>query len=327
MRINQLRDLIAIVEAGSIRAAARSLGVSQPAMTKSMRQLEDQLHVRLLERTAHGVVPTEAGRAFLARARAAQAELRKGEEELAELTGSRAGAVAFGIGPFSGALLVPDALVWFRRDYPLARVRIVEGIPRALLQLVRDETLDFVVGRKLVVKLDAGVKYRPLFSIHLVVAGRRGHPLNHKQSLRDLIDAPWVTGGDLLEETFVLARLSPPRSIVRCESNSVQLGVLAKTDTLGLLPRPMLRDSFGREFLQEIPTTEQIPPLMLGMFTRAQTRLAPVAAAMAKALTVSARTQATSETARSKAGQQPDAKPVDASDRLPAGLRPPASGR
>jgi LysR family transcriptional regulator of abg operon len=317
MRISQLRDFIAIVEAGSIRAAARSLGVSQPAMTKSMRQLEDQLHVRLLERTAHGVVPTEAGRAFLARARAAQAELRKGEEELAELTGGRAGAVAFGIGPFSGVLLVPNALACFRRDYPLARVRIVEGIPLALLPLVREETLDFVVGRKLV-KLDAGVKYRPLFSIHLVVAGRRGHPLNHKQSLRELVDAPWVTGGDLLEETFVLARLSPPRSIVRCESNSVQLGVLAKTDTLGLLPRPMLWDSFGREFLQEIPTTEQIPPLMLGMFTRAQTRLAPVAAAMAKALTVSARTQVASETARSKVGRQPDAKPVDASDRRQA---------
>ena len=325
MRINQLRDFIAITEAGSIRAAARSLGVSQPAMTKSMRQLEDQLHVRLLERTAHGVVPTEAGRAFLARARAAQAELRKGEEELAELTGDRAGAVAFGIGPFSGVLLVPDALACFRRDYPLARVRIVEGIPHALLPLVRDSTLDFVVGRK--VKLDAAVKYRPLFSIHLVVAGRRGHPLNHRQSLRELVDAPWLTGGDLLEETFVLARLSPPRSIVRCESNSVQLGVLAKTDTLSFLPRPMLWDSFGREFLQEIPVTEQIPPLMLGMFTRAQTRLAPVAAAMAKALSVSARSQAARETARSKAGQQPDAKPVDASARLRAGLRPPASGR
>ena len=299
MRISQLRDFIEIVEAGSIRAAARGLGVSQPAMTKSMRQLEDQLHVRLIERTTHGVVPTEAGRAFLARARAAQAELRKGEEELAELAGDRAGAVAFGVGPFSGVLLVPDALACFRRSYPLARVRIVEGIPYTLLPLVRDETLDFVVGRKQV-KLDAGVKYRPLFSTHLVVAGRREHPLNRRQSLRELVDAPWLTSSppgarDLLEETFMLARVSPPRSVVRCESYSVQLGILAKTDMLGLLPRQLLGDSFGRAFLREIRTTEQIPPLMLGMFTRAQTRLAPVAAAMVRAFTASARTLAASE--------------------------------
>ncbi len=70
MRLNGIRDLVAVVESGSIRAAARKLGVSQPAITKSVRSLETELHLQLLKRTPQGVVPTPAGRALLVRARA-----------------------------------------------------------------------------------------------------------------------------------------------------------------------------------------------------------------------------------------------------------------
>ena len=85
MRLSQIRDFVTVVESGGIRAAARKLGVSQPAITRSVRGLEAELHTRLLHRTPTGVVLTEPGRAFLARARAAQTELRKAEEELDKL--------------------------------------------------------------------------------------------------------------------------------------------------------------------------------------------------------------------------------------------------
>src|SRR5258705_11931080 len=98
MRLSQIRDFLAVVESGGIRAAARELGVSQPAITRSVRRLEAELHTRLLQRTPTGVVPTQAGRAFLARARAAQAELRKAEGEADQL-GEKGGSVAFGVSP------------------------------------------------------------------------------------------------------------------------------------------------------------------------------------------------------------------------------------
>ena len=83
MRLTQIRDVLAVVEAGSIRAAARNLGVAQPTITKSVRSLEAELHVQLLARNARGIVPTPYGRAFFARARVAHSELRKAEEEAA----------------------------------------------------------------------------------------------------------------------------------------------------------------------------------------------------------------------------------------------------
>src|SRR5690349_3028507 len=120
MRLKQIQDFLAVVEAGSIHAAARKIGVSQPAMTKSVRGLEAELRVQLVRRTNHGVVPTEAGRAFFARARVADSELRKGEEEMARLAGKGTGAVAFGAGPTATLLVVADAIASFRQDFPRA---------------------------------------------------------------------------------------------------------------------------------------------------------------------------------------------------------------
>jgi DNA-binding transcriptional LysR family regulator len=98
MTLSQIRDFIAVVESGGIRAAARKLGVSQPAITRSVRGLETELRARLLRRTPTGVVPTQPGRALFA-ARGA-GRLRKAEE-VDQLADGR--AVAFGVSPTSGS--------------------------------------------------------------------------------------------------------------------------------------------------------------------------------------------------------------------------------
>ena len=85
MRFNQIRDLLAVVEAGSLRAAARRIGVSQPAISKSIAQLEREVQAQLLVRTAQGVMLTAAGRAFVARGRVIHGELRKVHDDLAAL--------------------------------------------------------------------------------------------------------------------------------------------------------------------------------------------------------------------------------------------------
>ena len=137
MRLNQIRFFLAAIDTGSIRAAARMIGVSPPTITKSLRQLEEELQVKLVVRSPYGVVATPAGRSFVTRARVIQSELRKAEEEFAPLTGGPAGSVAFGAGPTTMALLVPAARTRFRRRYVDARVRIIEGPSPAVLPQVQ----------------------------------------------------------------------------------------------------------------------------------------------------------------------------------------------
>ena len=144
MRLTQIRDFLAIVECGSIRAAARKLGVAQPTLTKSGRSLEAELHVQLLARSVRGIVPTSSGRAFFARARVAQSELRKAEEEAAQLGGSSAGSVALGMGSVGVMLILPGAVARFRQQFPRARVRVVEGLAHLLVSAEREQLLKLV---------------------------------------------------------------------------------------------------------------------------------------------------------------------------------------
>jgi LysR family transcriptional regulator, regulator of abg operon len=110
MRLSQLRDFVSIVEAGSIRAAARAHGVSHPAMTKSLRTLEQEVGVPLLRRNTRGVVCTPAGSAFLARARAIGAELRKARDDLADLKSPGGGTVSAGFlpQPHGSSMITPS---------------------------------------------------------------------------------------------------------------------------------------------------------------------------------------------------------------------------
>lgn len=293
MRLSQLRDFVQIVEAGSIRAAARRRGVSQPVLTKSLRALEGAVGARLLDRTAQGIVLTAYGKVLLARTRAAQAQLDKAREEIAQIAGDRASSVAFGASA-SGLVLVPQALARFQHEHPRSYVRIVEGPPRALLPLLRDGSLDFFLGPKPAEPLGAQVRVRPLFRLPLAVAGRSGHPLRHARSLAALGGARWLLlsaggwSGSYLAATFEAAGLSQPASIIQCESYASAIALLSGSDTLGLIPRQHLADA-GLRGVEEIRVADRLPELSFSLYTRSEDALTRPAGALMRLLTAGAR--------------------------------------
>jgi len=295
MRLTQIRDFLAVVESGSIRAGARKLQIAQPTITKSVRSLEAELHAQLLQRTSHGVVLTTAGRAFFARARIAQAELHKAEEEVAQVGGEGEGSVALGVGPTAGFLILADAVTRFRQQFPRARIRIVEALAHALWPLVRDETLDLAVSLKPDLKREPALRFRPLYRMDFAVVARKGHPLRNARSLAQLADANWLTllpppaSGGPLDRIFSTAGLPGPRPVIECDSHTTMVTLLAKTDMLGTISRWFLTEPLVRDSLQEIPVAEAMPSLTVGITTRTDPPLTPVAAAMARAAITAAR--------------------------------------
>jgi DNA-binding transcriptional LysR family regulator len=296
MRLNQLRVFLAVVESGSVRAAARRMEVSPPAVTKSLRQLEEEVRVPLFERKPHGVVPTAAGRAFIPRARVVLSELRKAEEDFAGFSTPGAGQVALGVGPTEMTVVLPDAIALFRRQFPRAEVRIVEGTHPIWLPQVRDETLDLALGLRPRFRLEAPLAFRPLFRSDFVVAARKGHPLRSARSLAQLAGAEWLTltsrgtAVGLLDQVFASARLAaPPQPLIACESFNGIVAVVAKTNMLTLIARRLLDMPIARELLQEIAVAERLPALTHGVFTRSDAPLTPAAAAMVKAVNSVAR--------------------------------------
>ncbi len=293
MRITQIRDLLAVVDAGSLRAAARSVGVSQPAITKSIRQLEAELRVQLLQRSARGAVATAAGKAFLARARVAQVELRKAVEDLAPYQGDTDASVAIGVSPNAAALLLPDALQRFRRRHPAARLRVVEGVGTALLPAVRDATLDFAVAGSARPSAEPGLRFKALMRLSLVVAARQGHPLGRATSLRELASSEWLVfypagSGAVIEKAFAAAGLAMPRTVVQCESCAGALALLGMTDILALISPRVVQSGLGQYRLQQIKVREPIPAPLLGIYHR-DAPFTAAGATLSQALMASAR--------------------------------------
>lgn len=176
MRLTQIRDFLAVVECAGVRAAARKLGVSQPTLSNSVRELEAELHVQLLARSARGVVLTPAGRAFHTRAHLAATELRKAGEEAAQTGVSGAGTVTFSMGRVGVTAVLPEAVARFRRQFPLARIRVIEGYGAPMLADVRNGSLDFAFFQKSLKALDGSIRFRPLIRSAFAICARKGHP-------------------------------------------------------------------------------------------------------------------------------------------------------
>ena len=293
MQLGQIRSFLAVREAGSLRAAARHIGISQPAISKAMASLEADLQAELFIRTSRGVRLTEAGRLFGARAAVVLAELGRVREELSELRGGTEGSAAFGIGP-SGIVLVPRAIARFRAERPRARIRIREGTRDVLLPLVRDGSLDFAIAER--GPAEGGLVFRMLWQAEMAIAARRGHMLARATLLAELAGASWVLvyrlgAGGLLERAFAAAGLPTPDMSVHCESHASTLALIAGSDLVGLLPVRDLQAGVAAGRLQRVDIRERLPRLHIGAFMRADTPLSPAAARMLNALTMVARTR------------------------------------
>jgi DNA-binding transcriptional LysR family regulator len=287
MRLTQVRDFVAVADAGSITAAARALGVSQPGLTKSIGALESELHVALFLRSARGVSLTRYGQAFYARARAAHAELEKARSDVLQLAGGVSGRVAVGFGPLAATLVVPSAVLKFQSLFPDIEVRLLEGFAHVTMPLVRDHTLDMALGPRLPgVRRDAALKFRPVFHNEQIVVARKGHPLARARSVSELTHAHWLSFEPRPVVDRVLSQLGLPgaHQLMQCESLNVLVALLAESDLLALASRRILALPAANGALQEISVAERIPPMATGLYVVAETPLTRPAAAMARLL-------------------------------------------
>ncbi len=292
MQLTQLRNFVAMVDAGSVRAGARQLGISQPAATKGLRALEQELSTILLQRSSRGVVLTPAGKAFLARSRTVLGELRAARDELARLQGAHNETVHVGVATVIGSWLIPPVLARYRQEHPETVVRIMEGTQETLLPLLREGSLDFAVCLRLEPESTRGFGVRPLAKLRLVVVGRKGHPLRCARTLDALQDANWILSrprgsGGVLEQAFQAAGLTLPASATECDSQAIKVALLASSDALGLLGHPMLTEPAVAALLDEIPLNKPFPLMTFSLYTRADS--SPTAAARALAAAVAAK--------------------------------------
>ena len=282
--MTQIRDFLAVVECGSINAAARKLGVSQPGLTKSLRSLEAELGASLLKRAPTGVTLTRPGQAFHVRVRAGYTELAKAQAELAQ--GDKA-QVAIGFGPFFAAQIVPQAVLRFREKFPDVQLRLVEGLRHSTGPMVRDATLDMSLApRPPQGQNDPAIHFKPIARLEQIVVARRDHPLVKSRTGAALAGQEWLCNlrRDVAADALRAIGVPEPRRITECESSSAMLTLLAGSDMLAVVQHPFLDMPQVAQSIQEIPIAEHLPGLTVGLHTRADAPLTRPAAALARLL-------------------------------------------
>lgn len=247
MKLQQLEVLVAVVEQGGIRAGARELNLSQAAVTKSMRLLEDEAGVPLLVRKARGVSLTEPGQRLLARAQLISRQVALAHDEFRQAAGVDQGTVRVGVTPMLTLTALGPAFDWFRRRYSQVAVEIGEGLMARVLPRLRDGSLDLAA-----VAADVGeVQDDEFRTVRLRSAAQRivvreGHPVLAGPTARALVACEWVltqpVGGGRqprLEAMFALAGVTPPARVVVCETLAA-LAILRHSDAVGVVPEPLL---------------------------------------------------------------------------------------
>jgi DNA-binding transcriptional LysR family regulator len=240
----QLRGLIAISENHSLDAAARWLGISEPSLHRSARQLERELRRTLFQRTARGVTTTLQGSELARRFQVASREIEYALEEIQAARGVIVSRIAIGNIPHSGTSVLSNAIQKLLAAYPDTRVQVIDDHYAALLSDLRAGKLDVLFGvlRRPAWATDTDEEF--LFANPYTVVARKGHPLTklRRITLRDLSGCDWVLPDrgtprrEAFERLFAKSGFSPKVSI-ETTSLAVYRSILASSDRISLFSK------------------------------------------------------------------------------------------
>ncbi|MFM0503498.1 LysR family transcriptional regulator [Paraburkholderia caffeinilytica] len=274
LKTMQLQMLVAIAEHGTLMAAAEALSVSQPAVTKSIKELEARLGVQLLERSGAGVRLTRYGETLLRRARAVVAEIARAEREIEEMKSGAGRTLSIGVSLLASSIAMPDALRAFRRRLPDVRLNVYECLPTQIIDGLRDGSFDLCVA--FVADSDVTAEYRvvPISESAQVIAVRRDDPLARETQLARLTDARWLYNHtrDSLpafwRELCGSRTLSLPSHFNVCTSQRLYTQLAQDPGTISVWPEFLLDEQIRLGHMQRLETDACASRLTLGLMYR-----------------------------------------------------------
>jgi len=279
MKNNQLRAFVAVAEHGTIRAAARSLALSQTAVTKSLRELELDLQLALLHRSPQGVRLTDAGQELLRRAKLILSGLDEARAAMQGLRGQGTPRVNAAVTPAFSMLCLQEALARFRARYPDARLGIRDAFLSQLLPMLRDGSIDIAVTALLPDVLGADLAFEPLGRLTIALSARPGRFGPGPHGLEDLRDEVWLLdesrGGisEAVRQWLIRHQVPAPRQVIECPSSLAALILSTQGDAIAPVPLPVLSLPWLMPLSKEISLREPLPSLPIGLVVRKDSRL------------------------------------------------------
>jgi DNA-binding transcriptional LysR family regulator len=245
-----LHCALALAEHGTFARAAEVVHVSQPALSRSIQEIERRAGTQLFERGTGGVVPTDAGNIFLGHAREVVARAADLNREMDLLRGLEKGELSIGAGTYPSAMMVERAVVRLLQSHPTIRLQIHTDNREKLLPLLRKRELDLAVIGVTGMEVDSEVHITALNQHQGYFVVRNGHPLlasNEAPTLHSILQFPTVMTSRvsapvlkqfLAGESANGTHHPPTKSFpaIACESVAMMKMITAETDAVGVLP-------------------------------------------------------------------------------------------
>ncbi|MFS7158912.1 LysR family transcriptional regulator [Serratia proteamaculans] len=287
IKLHQLRAFVEVSRQGSIRAASRTSQLSQPALTKSIQELEAVLGAKLFVRRSQGVVLTDCGDNFFQHASLILEELRVAQEDIQQRLGLAGGSVNIGVGGSIARTVMPQVINQFHREYPKVKVRIVEGQLVSMIPELRQGELDFTVNTYYPSSLDNELQYERLMEKEYRVVVRKGHPMEGATSLKQLQHCDWTMPTPkgsyyrLLHDLFGDLGMAPSISVT-CETFMACTSLVAQSDFVSILSVDVISDPILGKHLVPLALEVSLPKATFYLIQRKDTTLTPMGAHLAR---------------------------------------------
>jgi len=287
-RLRHVELIAELHDCRSILKASKRLSLTQPTVTKALRDVESTLGVRLFERSNRGLEPTPYGEIFARHAKIVLAQLRHAAEELESLRAGYSGKVTVGTLLAASASILPDAIALLKKQRPGVAISVAVGTYDILMPSLLVGDLDMVLGRLPEEGRSRALVYEEFYAEPICVVTRRGHPLARKRrlTLHDLANEAWLLPlpetalRRQIERAFVEAGASLPRNVIESVSILTNRALLRKSDSVGVMPYHVALDDVEQGLLAILPVKLKSIESPVGAILRAPGALAPAAAAL-----------------------------------------------
>lgn len=300
VKYRHIQCFLEVARRRSLVKAADALAITQPAVSKTLKELEDILEVRLFDRSRKGVALTQYGDVFLHYAGASLAALKQGLDSVAQARMSGDSYLNVGVLPSVAARIVPDAVQRFQAQEMETTLVLETGPNTFLLSRLRQGDLDLVVGRLADPEQMAGLSFAHLYSESVSLVVRKGHPLLAEQShdlsriveypvlypTREAIIRPYV------ERLLIAHGVTRVPNRVETISNTFGRSYTLDTDAVWIISSGVVARDVAEGALVELPLETAGTTGPVGLTTRADTAPTPALLMLQNALRAAAEAQA-----------------------------------
>lgn len=295
LRLRQLSLALAIDQEGTIHRAAGKLGMTQPAATRSLNELESLLRVQLFLRSRQGMIATDAGKMFVRHAAIVLNAVERAQSELSFMQAGVSGTLRVGQFLSAPPSLLATAVLHIKRAYPKLQVRILEGSQESMIAAVSRGELHLAIGRAPTSDISSSLNFEVLFNEHFSVVSSTKNRKRKRltgEGMASLVDEPWILP---LPSTPLRASLDLHflASCGRMPSNTIEytayagtalLRLLSKGDYVALLPSHIAAEHAELKLIHIL--LREVPDLVgpIGIITRQGIPLPPAGKRLVEAL-------------------------------------------